>query len=514
MTRDLSGIKPRTILICALGGEGGGVLSEWITHCAAAAGLPAHATSVPGVAQRTGATSYYIELLPEPAPKGMQPVFALVPSAGRVDVVVSSELLETGRILERGFVSPERTLLISSSSRVYTTMEKMQMGDGRFEDARIHDAARAMAKDYRTVDLEKLALDNGTVISATMFGALAGAGAFPWPRSICEDAIRAGKRGADASLKGFAAAFDAVNASPATASPLAADAPALQPQAGNGLPADFAALPSAVRDIVAHGVARTQDFQDAAYADLYIERMRGLVKAAGDAGDPRVAHALEEGARRLALWMAYEDIPRVAQLKTRAARFDRIRADAEMKPGQILKVTEYLKPGAEELADMLPENLGRALMRRVEAGKSLPFLGRGIHVATTSVSGNLLLRTLAAMSRMRRKSLRYVEEQKQIETWLDAMRASLGRAPEFAGALAELPRLLKGYGETHLRGKKNYRAVFDGIVAPAIVAGGEALEAQRLRKAIAAALADPESNALSKLLAEPKSEPPQLLAAQ
>jgi indolepyruvate ferredoxin oxidoreductase beta subunit len=502
--------RPRTILICALGGEGGGVLSEWITECAGHAGLPAQATSVPGVAQRTGATSYYIELLPEPAPEGLQPVFALVPSAGRVDVVASSELLETARILERGFVSPERTMLISSSSRVYTTVEKMQMGDGRFDDQRIHDAAKAMAKDYRTVDLEKLANDNGTVISATMFGALAGAGAFHWPRSTCEDVIRAGKRGAEASLRGFAAAFDAVNG---VAAPQSIEAPA-QENLPEALPADFAALPAAVREVASHGLARVKDFQDADYGNLYLERLRVLMKAAGDAADPRVAHALEEGARRLALWMAYEDIPRVAQLKTRASRFERIRADAEMKPGQILIVTEYLKPGAEELADMLPESLGRRLMRRVEAGKSLPFLGRGIHVATTSIAGNLMLRTLSAMRKIRRKSLRYVEEQKQIDIWLDAMKTALARSPEFAGALAELPRLLKGYGETHLRGKTNYAAVFDGVVRPAISSGSEAMEAARLRKAIGAALADPESDALSRFLAEPRSEPPQLMAAQ
>jgi len=204
----------------------------------------------------------------------------------------------------------------------------------------------------------------------------------------------------------------------------------------------------------------------------------------------------------------------VAQLKTRASRFERIRADAEMKPGQILIVTEYLKPGAEELADMLPESLGRRLMRRVEAGKSLPFLGRGIHVATTSIAGNLMLRTLSAMRKIRRKSLRYVEEQKQIEIWLEAMKTALARSPEFAGALAELPRLLKGYGETHLRGKTNYAAVFDTVVAPAITSGSEAMEAARLRKAIGAALADPESDALSRLLAEPRNEPPQLMAAQ
>ena len=49
------------VLIAALGGEGGGVLADWLVQCAQHAGLVAQATSVPGVAQRTGSTSYYIE---------------------------------------------------------------------------------------------------------------------------------------------------------------------------------------------------------------------------------------------------------------------------------------------------------------------------------------------------------------------------------------------------------------------------------------------------------------------
>ena len=50
--------QPITVLLCALGGEGGGVLAEWLAETARRAGYPAQATSIPGVAQRTGATTY------------------------------------------------------------------------------------------------------------------------------------------------------------------------------------------------------------------------------------------------------------------------------------------------------------------------------------------------------------------------------------------------------------------------------------------------------------------------
>ncbi|HEY8579098.1 MAG TPA: 2-oxoacid:acceptor oxidoreductase family protein, partial [Beijerinckiaceae bacterium] len=279
--------RPLTILIAALGGEGGGVLAEWIVEAATKAGLPVQATSVPGVAQRTGSTSYYIEVMPTPDPKGRAPVFALVPTAGLVDVAIASELLEAARLLERGFVSPDRTTFIASSSRVYTTAEKMQMGDGRFDGEKAHEAARALAKRYVTLDLEALAQRHGTVVSATMFGAMAGAGVFPWPRAVCEAAIQTGGRGAAASLRGFAAAFDAAAAGQ---EPRPEPAPE-PPPAPVG--ADFAGLPAAARAVVAHGVARCVDYQDEAYGELFLDRVRALASAA-PAGDPRVDHAVEE----------------------------------------------------------------------------------------------------------------------------------------------------------------------------------------------------------------------------
>ena len=202
--------KPFTLLIAALGGEGGGVLADWIVECAIAHDLPVQATSVPGVAQRTGSTSYYIEMMRAPAPEGAQPVFALNPMPGGVDVVLCSELVEAGRMIERGFVHPKRTTLVSASHRVYTTQEKMQMGDGRFDDERIHAGARALAARYLSVDMTSIAAAHGTVISAVMFGALAGADVLPWPRETCERVIREGGVGVQASLAGFGAAFDMV----------------------------------------------------------------------------------------------------------------------------------------------------------------------------------------------------------------------------------------------------------------------------------------------------------------
>ena len=104
--------RPLTLLIAALGGEGGGVLTDWIVAAAARAGFPVQSTSIPGVAQRTGATTYYIEIVPVPWRElgGKQPVLALAPGVSDVDIVLASELLEAGRAIAAGFVTPDRTL--------------------------------------------------------------------------------------------------------------------------------------------------------------------------------------------------------------------------------------------------------------------------------------------------------------------------------------------------------------------------------------------------------------------
>ena len=98
----MSATRPITLLIAALGGEGGGVLTDWIVTAAEAAGFPVQSTSIPGVAQRTGATTYYIEIFPVPARElgGKRPVLALTPGVGDIDVAVASELLEAGRPVE------------------------------------------------------------------------------------------------------------------------------------------------------------------------------------------------------------------------------------------------------------------------------------------------------------------------------------------------------------------------------------------------------------------------------
>lgn len=473
-----SGIPDRSIsiLIAALGGEGGGVMAEWLVEAATACGLPVQATSIPGVAQRTGATTYYLEIFPVKRDTlgGREPVMSLTPNPGNVDIMVASELLEAGRAIQNGFVSPQRTTLIASTHRIYATIEKMQMGDGRFDSDKVLVTAEQLAKRAVLFDMREIARVNGTVINAVLFGAMAGSGALPLPRQACEDAIRASGRGADASLRGFAAGFDlaahtAKPETPATAQP------------------EVPAIAKPVIDVLALGEARLRDYQGPAYVELYRERMRPIL-----ALDSRLA---EETGRHLALWMSFEDIIRVADLKTRASRFARVRREVRAGDDEPVVIIDYLKPGVEEFASLLPPALGRRLMAWAEKRGKLNAYNIGMHIRTSSVLGYLMVRSLAWLRPWRPYSYRYAVEQQHIDAWLGRIRTAAARDMQVALEIANCAGLIKGYSDTHRRGMASFLAIMDALVDNP--ASAEPLEqATAIANARDAALADSEGNSL------------------
>jgi indolepyruvate ferredoxin oxidoreductase beta subunit len=138
------------LTIAALGGQGGGVVTDWLVITARRAGYFVQATSVPGVAQRTGATIYYLEFFPRSdAPDGREPIMALMPNPGDVDIVVASEWMEAGRAINRGLVTQDRTTLIASTHRDYTIGEKIALGDGRASSRELFEIAAAASSSRR-----------------------------------------------------------------------------------------------------------------------------------------------------------------------------------------------------------------------------------------------------------------------------------------------------------------------------------------------------------------------------
>lgn len=483
--------RPICILVAAMGGEGGGVLADWLIGAATAADFPVQSTSVPGVAQRTGATTYYVEIYPVPRSElqGREPVLSLTPAPGQLDIVAASELVEAGRAIQTGYVAPQRTTLIASTHREYAVSEKAAMGDGRIDSAQITEAASQRSRRAVLFDMRALALKNGTVINTVIFGAMAGAGVLPFTRAQCEDAVRRSGKAVEASLRGFAAGFDAASGRMSAVEQLDAAVRAQPP-----VSARVARLPEALHEVVAAGVALTTAYQDGRYADLYLDRVERLVRRLrfGEG-----VEAVRETARYLALWMAYEDVIRVAYLKTRKERLARVRQEVGARTGEPIHMTEYLKPGVDEMASVLPPRLA-AWLRRVAKGRSWH---RGLYIRTDTIRGFLMLCALRSLKPLRRHMSRYQEEQAGIETWLAAVEAAM--PGPLALELGLCGNLVKGYGETSRRGHRS----LDAILAEA----GRGATAEKVRAARVAALADPEGRQLSQAIGQPVVRPIQII---
>jgi indolepyruvate ferredoxin oxidoreductase beta subunit len=361
--------RPIKLTIAALGGQGGGVLANWLIGVAESEGHLAQTTSVPGVAQRTGATIYYLEFFPQAvaAAAGRDPIMALMPVPGDVDCVLASELAEAGRAIQRGLVTRSKTTVIASSHRSYAISERMAMGDGTANEKELLELVRSQARHAVLFDMDAVAERHHSVISSVMLGALAGSGVLPFRKAAFEAVIKKGGIAVDTNLAAFeeayrtaeqggdgvsgvvggaeaAAAGGQAGASAAVGAARAAGTSGAAGSVGQldgstatgtsgsqdaGIPTQARSprlqplldrvrkLAGPVQKLALEGTRRAIDYQDPEYAKLYLDRLERVV-----ALDEKASVTSEYGrwslteavARGLALWMTFEDTIRVADL--------------------------------------------------------------------------------------------------------------------------------------------------------------------------------------------------------
>lgn len=440
------------ISLHALGGQGGSVLTNWIVQLAEREGYYAQSTSVPGVAQRTGATVYYIEIAPI-RPDRAAPIFALMPVPGDVDIVLASEIIEAGRAVNRGLITSQ-TCVITSSHRVFAISEKSALGEGRVAQNDIWLTLDQNAAAIFHCDMQAVADQSKSVISAAMFGGLAASQALPFSASAFEETIRESGRAVDANLACFRAAMAASQNGRENQSVSQMQHSQLTQIKGTAKP--YAEL----------GREKCRDYQGRAYEGLYEDRLK------------RIAHLEEthyrkdqggkltiEVARQLANWMCYEDMIRISDLKIRTSRKHAIRAQVKAREDQIICVTEYLHPRKEEILDILPDRLVRQpWFKTIVSALLAPLTRRGRHVQTTNILPFFMLFVIAQLRPIRPISHKYHLEQKAIENWLGLVADVLPHNYARAFEIARLPRLRKGYGETFARGVSRFDAIIDQII--------------------------------------------------
>jgi indolepyruvate ferredoxin oxidoreductase beta subunit len=208
-----------------------------------------------------------------------------------------------------------------------------------------------------------------------------------------------------------------------------------------------------------------------------------------------------ETTRWLALWMAFDDIIRVADLKSRASRWDRVTQEVKAKEGDVLKVYDHFKPGVPELAALLPQGLANRLLRwdrnRVAHGQapwSMP-----LKVARHALWGMASLRLLASLRVLRPFGSRYATEQALIEEWLGGIEAATRLSTELGLELARCGQLIKGYGSTNERAKRNLQHILVHVASAALNPSAT-WRAHAVAQARAAALQDEAGVALNTQL--------------
>lgn len=459
--------RPVSIAIVAMGGQGGAVLTNWIVALAEAQGWIAQATSVPGVAQRTGATIYYIETMQSNA-SGQRPVLAQMPTPDDVDVVIAAEYMEAGRSILRGLVTPQRTTLIASDHRALATSEKMAPGNGIADSNAVSDAIGAVARQEIVFDMNALAVANGSVISAALFGSLAASDVLPFKVDAYHDVIRSGGKGIDASLNTFDAAYErAHNPQDHTA---ATDSDVTDatlpdklqdPRAQDLLSRIRSELPASAQLMAFTGVQQVVEFQDIDYGDEYLDLLRDIT--ADDSKHGGMHHDFrftEQAAKYLANAMCYDDVIRVARIKTAAARRRRIETEMGVSDSLLLSTIEFMHPRMAEVSGVLPASFARWLMARKGLYNWLnKRIDKGRRVKTYSLRWFLMLQFVGSLKSIRRRSLRHHTEVAHRDAWLAEARNTLADNYALAVEILRFRRLIKGYSDTHDRAHSKFDKV-------------------------------------------------------
>jgi indolepyruvate ferredoxin oxidoreductase beta subunit len=462
--------RPISIAIVAMGGQGGGVLTDWIVKLAENQGWVAQSTSVPGVAQRTGATIYYVEMMP--SLDGRKPILAQMPTPGDVDVVIASEFMEAGRSILRGIVTPGRTTLIASGHRSLAISEKIAPGDGVANSSLVSAAIGVAAKREIVFDMEALAAKNGSVISSAMFGALATTGVLPFAYDQYVEVIRGDGRGVEASIRTFDAAFrHALQAeTPPAVEPPSEARPATTTETIDAgliplLSRMKERLPDSVQAIAEAGLRKVVDYQDFAYGVEYLDILDRLCAADKAAAGDRERYLFTvTAAKYLANAMTYDDVIRVADLKTRHHRRARVESEVGLRDGQVLQTTEFMHPRMEEVKGALPVGIASWIAARPSLYGWLDRrVSKGRRVKTYSLRWFLVLYFVGGLRGLRRRSLRHKIEMAHRDKWIAAAMRLMRMNYQLGVEVLQCQRLIKGYSDTHVRGLSKFDKVMATI---------------------------------------------------
>lgn len=362
------------------------------------------------------------------------------------------EPTEAGKALDQGYVSAQTTV-ISSTARVYSTAEKSVAGNGALPSGHILDALARTAA--RLVQVSPQAAP-GRLLNAVVFGGMIGSGVLPFSAADGRAAIEALGLAVQANLAGFETGLQIARQGDV---PLPSAPKVVYDAAPSTFAEEVEKMPEGIRPLIGHSLARLVDYQDAAYAAQFLQRLQPILATDSAVNGWRLTSQV---AQRLAAWMSYEDVMRVAQLKTRPGRLARIRAEVAAQAHELVTVKDYLSPSRTEFVGMLPAALSWLVPGgRGRSGKEEEW---GFHTQwpTSSAWGFGMLKGMAALRRIRPFTEMYSREHAGMVQWLTAVTDTIPYDYELACAVAETAVWVRGYGAVRAQGFTHLDNLFAG----------------------------------------------------
>ncbi len=473
--------EPITVLISAVGGQGGQLFAQWLFDAGRLAGYYPVGVGLPGLSQREGATVYYIEFFPDPEQTGL---FSPFPEKGCVRLLIGLELLELVRILKEGYLSPDG-FVFGSSHRVLTTEEKLPLYPRHLTEQTVNALMARFGDRGFLFNAVESALASGLgerSANALLLGALARSSVLPFPKEAFRSAIEAYGVSVSQNLKAFDWGYrypEWLHRQEPFRSYLSLEwqswsEPSLSEPLSKRLES-FSRISQRLGSLVKEAVRMLVHYQNEPYAARYLTETETVLRREWDQwGQTDVT---EEVARILALRMAYEDAIRVAQLKTERVRFDRLRLQHQIDPTTVYQVTDFLSPDWDELIGLLPasrrhrpvvypqsfSDVELLLSAFPDQSAELQQPSLQLRLPTTSLAGYLLLRSLLLLKPLRTRSQRFAKEWALIDAWLTCVRHYLSKSPDWALVVAQSGELVRGYGRTRRKSEAAWK-VFIGFV--------------------------------------------------
>ncbi len=502
--------RPITVLVAAVGGQGGQLFSQWLFSAAREAGFYPVGVGLPGLSQREGATTYYLEFFRRPQETAL---FSPFPEKGRVQVLIGLELLELLRAVQENYLAPDG-VIVGSTHRVLTAEEKLPLKGGFITAEQAVPFLHQLAPKCFVVDAVSAAALAGLserAANAILFGILAAVGVLPFPVDAFRRAIETYGVAVSFNLRAFEFGLQfqewqhrlrAVD-DPAVREWEELPEPRLSPATQQQMRA--LSQDDELARTLAWAARWLCHYQDERYFLRYLDSVRTIWEIDRTKGMGLLV--TKEVARILALRMAYEDAVRVAQLKTARHRFARLRREHQLNDKTVYRVVDFLSPDWDELLGLLPlpapkergrgtrnegRRSGETEKRGTEKAETVasPFAGDGcpdatvgdeprryheipplpeqadelsrsavqLRLTTTSLTGYLLLKSLTLLKPLRPYSRRFRLEWVAISEWLTTVREALANDYDLAFLLARSGELVRGYGRTRRKTLAAWRA--------------------------------------------------------